>query len=198
MYYIIYETTNLVNGKKYRGAHICESLDDGYLGSGRLIKKAISKYGFSSFERVILVLCDNIEDMFIQESIYVDKDWVANPSTYNLKIGGEGGWDYINKECLRWNEEKKLLHSIEMKKKRAAGEWGPKNPTYGFKGKTHSSETRKRLSENNAMTLSEEEVLQRIEQWKSLPDVRGKIMRVSSLWNVSHTQVRRFVAKYNI
>jgi len=196
MYYIVYETTNLVNNKKYRGAHICQSLDDGYLGSGRLIKKAISKYGFSSFKREILIQCDDVETMFEQESLYVNKDWVSDPTTYNLKIGGEGGWDYINKECLRWNEEKKLLHSIEMKKKREIGEWGPKNPTYGFKGKSHSSETRKIISQNNAMTLSEEQILTRIEQWKSLPDERGKIKKISSMWNVSHTQVRRFVSKY--
>lgn len=196
MYYIIYETTNLVNGKKYRGAHICESLDDGYLGSGKIIKKAISKYGFSSFKREILIQCDDLESMFEQESLYVNKDWVSDPSTYNLKIGGEGGWDYINKEGLRWNEEKKLLHSIEMKKKRELGEWGPKNPTYGFKGKSHSAETKKRISQNNAMTLSEEEILIRINQWKSLPDKRGKIKKISSMWNVSHTQVRRFVNKY--
>lgn len=198
MYYIVYETTNLFNGKKYRGAHICESLDDGYLGSGSLIKKAISKYGFSSFKRDILVYCDDVKTMFEQEALHVNKEWVSDSSTYNLKIGGSGGWDYINTEGLRWNEEKKILHSIEMKKKRETGEWGPKSPTRGFKGKSHSSESRKKISQNNAMTLPEEKVTERIEQWNSLPDQRGKIMKISSMWNVSHAQVRRFVTKYII
>jgi transcription antitermination factor NusG len=31
MKYLIYETTNLINGKKYRGAHVSNELDDGYL-----------------------------------------------------------------------------------------------------------------------------------------------------------------------
>ena len=198
MFYIVYETTNKINGKKYRGAHVCEQINDSYIGSGKLLKRAIEKYGFDSFERTVLVECKNVEEMFLQEAIYVSAEWVADPTTYNLKVGGEGGWDYINKEHLRWNEEKKRLHSIEMKKKRESGQWGPKNPTYGFKGKTHTIESIKKISENNAMTLSEEEVLNRIEQWKSLPNIRGKITRVSSLWNISHTQVRRFVAKYNI
>ena len=198
MFYIVYETTNKINGKKYRGAHVCEQINDSYIGSGKLLNRAIEKYGFDSFERTVLVECQNVEEMFLQEAIYVNVEWVADPTTYNLKVGGEGGWDYINKEHLRWNEEKKRLHSIEMKKKRESGQWGPKNPTYGFKGKTHTIESIKKISENNAMTLSEEEVLNRIEQWKSLPNIRGKITRVSSLWNISHTQVRRFVTKYNI
>ena len=193
MYFIIYETTNKINGKKYRGAHICESLNDNYLGSGRLLKKAIAKYGIENFERNILEVCDNIESMFKKEAEYVNSEWVENSNTYNLKIGGEGGWDYINKKGLRWNEEKRRLHSIEMKKKRLSGEWGPKDPSNGFKGRKHSDETKKKLSENNGATLSEDVIQFRIDTWNSIPDRRGKIMEMSKLWNVSHTQVRRFI-----
>lgn len=46
--YFIYETTNLKNGKKYIGKHYGE-LNDSYLGSGTLLKKAIEKYGKESF-----------------------------------------------------------------------------------------------------------------------------------------------------
>ncbi len=67
MYYIIYETTNTINGKKYRGAHICKSLEDEYYGSGKLLKKAISKYGIENFERKILMICDSVDHMFEQE-----------------------------------------------------------------------------------------------------------------------------------
>jgi group I intron endonuclease len=50
---IIYKTTNLINGKIYVGQHFT-SADDGYLGSGLVIKKAISKYGKQNFKREIL------------------------------------------------------------------------------------------------------------------------------------------------
>ena len=33
MYYFIYKTTNLINGKYYIGQHHTEDLNDGYLGS---------------------------------------------------------------------------------------------------------------------------------------------------------------------
>lgn len=196
MHFIIYETTNLVNGKKYRGAHVTSSLDDGYIGSGKLLKKAIAKYGFDSFEHSILQECSSVEEMFKAEANYVSPEWVENPNTYNLKVGGEGGWDYINKNSLRWDEEKKRIHSIEMKKKRRLGEWGPNGPSYGFKGKTHDSNTKKKISINNGMNLDQSQIKTRIDEWNSLPDVRGKVSKISNSWGISHTQVRRFIDKY--
>ena len=44
MYYFIYRTTNLINGKYYIGQHHTEDLNDGYLGSGRVFIQAIKKY----------------------------------------------------------------------------------------------------------------------------------------------------------
>lgn len=41
MFYIIYETTNIINGKKYIGKHVSNTLEDNYLGSGIAVKNAI-------------------------------------------------------------------------------------------------------------------------------------------------------------
>ena len=90
MYYIIYKTTNLINGKYYIGKHQTENLDDGYLGSGVALKKAIKKYGKENFNREIICFCENDEEMDNKEIEIVDSSIVEDPNSYNLGLGGEG------------------------------------------------------------------------------------------------------------
>ena len=66
----------------------------------------------------------------------------------------------------------------------------------GFLGKTHSIETRKRISENNGRTLSEEIINFRIMEYKNIEKRNGYIQRLAEQWNVSHTQVQRFIKKF--
>jgi len=53
MYYIVYETTNNINGHIYIGVHITSVIDDGYVGSGKVLQRAIKKYGLEYFTRKI-------------------------------------------------------------------------------------------------------------------------------------------------
>lgn len=100
--YFIYETTNLINGKKYRGACTTKlaSLHPSYYGSGSLLLKAIEKYGKQNFRREILEFATSSEELYILESKYVTPEWVNSSNTYNMKVGGFGGFDHIrnNKE----------------------------------------------------------------------------------------------------
>lgn len=89
IYYFIYETTNLINGKKYRGMHKTSNLNDGYLGSGKALQNAIIKYGKQNFIREILDFCSSYEELIELEKYYVDDDWVREISNYNLKTGGQ-------------------------------------------------------------------------------------------------------------
>ena len=89
--YILYETTNLVNGKKYRGIHKTNNLEDGYLGSGTALKLAVKKYGEENFSRDIIEFCETYDELLIKESVYVDDEWVKDKSNYNLKTGGQSG-----------------------------------------------------------------------------------------------------------
>jgi len=89
MYYFIYETTNIVNQKKYRGYHSTDNIDDGYLGSGVAIKKAIKKYGVDNFKREILEFCKSLDEVLVREKFYVDEVWVKSKNNYNLVLGGK-------------------------------------------------------------------------------------------------------------
>lgn len=96
---IIYRTVNLANDKFYVGKHNTSS-DDGYLGSGLLLNRAIKKYGIGNFQREILEHCTsaNINDR--------EKFWIAELSAcqfgYNIAEGGQGG------KTRDWTEEERI------------------------------------------------------------------------------------------
>lgn len=94
-HYLIYKTTNLVNGKIYIGKHETDNLDDGYLGSGNLLRRAIKKYGEKNFKREILFECSSREEMNAKETELVNEDFLNRDDVYNIKLGGQGGWDYV-------------------------------------------------------------------------------------------------------
>lgn len=92
MYYLVYKTTNLINGKYYIGCHQTSNKTDTYIGSGTLLKRAIKKYGKENFKKEIIFEASSPEEMFSKEKSLVH----IGPDTYNLKSGGEGGWDHLN------------------------------------------------------------------------------------------------------
>jgi hypothetical protein len=80
LYYgFIYITENLLNGKKYIGQRAYTKGWQGYLGSGRALKRAIKKYGRMNFSRKIISEW---------ETFILENDAVKNPQFYNLIEGG--------------------------------------------------------------------------------------------------------------
>lgn len=100
-YYTIYRITNLINGKSYVGKHVTDDLDDDYMGSGKLLKRAIQKYGSVNFRKDILEILDTESKMNLAERILVVTD---HEVSYNLCPGGQGGWGYINENGLQQTE----------------------------------------------------------------------------------------------
>ena len=194
LFYTIYETTCKVNGKKYRGFHVTSNPNDDYLGSGSFLKKAIRKYGAENFEKHVLEFCESFEAMLIAEAKWVDESWISREDTYNLLEGGKGGWDYINTLGLRWTEEKKIEWSALMKKKKAGCRFPAKAyETPGFLGKKHTEESKRKITENNASRLTQEEVTKRLNDVSTIEKKRGYIGKLANMWGISHTQVRRFL-----
>ena len=71
-YYGIYKITNLTNGKMYIGQHKTANIDDGYMGSGIIILRALKKYGVENFRKEWLMFCEDEEDLNYMERVYVD------------------------------------------------------------------------------------------------------------------------------
>lgn len=91
MHYFIYKTTNNINNKIYIGIHKTKNLNDGYLGSGKLLLRAIKKYGKDNFSREILAYFDSEQEMALYEESIVDFSFVDREDTYNIMIGGKYG-----------------------------------------------------------------------------------------------------------
>lgn len=144
MYYTVYKITNTINEKHYIGMHVTNDLDDGYMGSGKLIKQAIKKYGKKNFVKEILHVFDNEEDMRNKEKELV----VLNETSYNLCDGGKGGFGYINRSDIPKFKGKK--HSDETKSKIAS----KLNGNNHFGGKKHSDETKKTIGEKTKQKLT--------------------------------------------
>jgi hypothetical protein len=90
MYHIVYKITNTVNNKIYIGIHSTNNLEDGYLGSGVCIIRAIKKYGETNFKRDIIHFCNSSQEALDKEAEIVTKEFIEREDTYNLKGGGQG------------------------------------------------------------------------------------------------------------
>ena len=156
MAWCIYRITNLVNGKTYIGQHKYKDLNDKYMGSGKLIKKAIEKYGRENFTKTILY--SNIqykETANDVERFAIAKERVIGKAEYNLADGGGGSSGVHHTEEARrklseskkgnsWNKGKPK--SEEQKKKMSELRKGKSNTFW--KGKHHTEETKKKMRES--------------------------------------------------
>ena len=88
--YYVYKTTNLINQKIYIGKHKGFP-DDSYLGSGKILKQAIKKYGIEKFFKEILVVCKDNQEANYWEKYYIAEFNSFQPYGYNISKGGDWG-----------------------------------------------------------------------------------------------------------
>ena len=89
MYGYIYKVTNTMDGKIYVGQHKSSSTDDNYLGSGKLIKRAVRKYGKNHFTKEILMVCDSKEELDYWEVELIEQLKTQDHTIgYNIAQGG--------------------------------------------------------------------------------------------------------------
>lgn len=100
MYYYIYKTINVKNKKFYIGKHVTANINDGYLGSGKLLAAAIKKYSKENFILEILEFCKDLSDLNKKEIEYISEEMIYSESCYNIALGGQGGnlGEIVNKK----------------------------------------------------------------------------------------------------
>jgi len=109
--FIIYKTINSINGKIYIGQHNCQICfndndcefkpGEHYRGSGKLIRRAINKYGIENFSRETLHKTKIEEEASLLEIEEIEIHDSTNPKIgYNISLGGNGG------NVMNWQEVK--------------------------------------------------------------------------------------------
>lgn len=89
MYHYFYKIINKLNNHYYYGIHSTDNLNDGYMGSGRNLRRAINKYGIENFEKEIIKFFDTREECAKYEQLIVNENLVLAKDCYNISLGGE-------------------------------------------------------------------------------------------------------------
>jgi len=173
-----YRITNQINWKYYFGIHSTNSLDDGYLGTGKLIKRAIKFYGKENFVKTIIADYPTRKEASDHEKLAVTKFQIEDQNCYNVRTGGDNEnvmiftkedvdriygsrrgiprTDEIKERISKTltgksvSEETRKLLSKLGKERNLTGE---RSPNFGkpgrFAGKHHSEESKQRISDSN-------------------------------------------------
>jgi hypothetical protein len=163
---IIYKTTNLINGKIYVGSD--KNNNEKYLGSGKLLKQSIKKYGKQSFKKEVLQKCSSLNELKYSESYWIKKlKSNIRGIGYNISDGYYGGdcfSNHPNKEEYR----QKLKNAIIGEKNRMFGKsvydvWKEKYSKKDYEEKV--LEYKKKLSEGVRKSLKNRKVKGAYENW---------------------------------
>ena len=119
---ILYETMNLINNKFYIGMD--SKNNPKYLGSGKILTRAIKKYGKDNFKKIILEKCSTFEELCEREIYWIGK---LKPP-YNIAKGGTGGHTMKNATKEQIDKYREKLRKANT-------------------GKIRSNETKKKISE---------------------------------------------------
>jgi len=107
IYNYVYRLTNTTTGMEYIGVHRTDNLADGYMGSGRIIKRAIQKYGREAFKKEIIAQFNTYMEALEEERRLVNKEYINRPDTYNIREGGFGRCEWSDQHRKEFSAYKK-------------------------------------------------------------------------------------------
>ena len=160
-YHYIYKITCKITNRYYIGMHSTDDLNDGYFGSGKRLWFSINYHGKENHVKEILEFLPTRQLLKEREKEIVNKELIGEILCMNLKEGGDGGFvneehrqKFINSEgpknfANKVKEDKEFGDKIKetlLKNVYSAHKNG--NIKYDtMKGKNHSDETKKLMSE---------------------------------------------------
>ena len=112
-YNYTYVTINLINVKKYIGDHTTDDLDDGYLGSGIALQRAIKKYDKTQFKKEILEFFDTKQEAFNAQEKWINEYNTLVPNGYNISL--KGGHQCKNSISEETKKKISITTSLKLK-----------------------------------------------------------------------------------
>ena len=150
-HHIGYQTHHLPTGRYYIGIHSTEDLDDGYLGSGKHLRRAVRKHGRGEFRRHLVKVFATREEAEAWEAEIVTDAVVRDPRSFNLKTGGSAGVngpeaiDRI-KRALRKPAVKAKIAAVHVGAKRSPeAKAAMRDARRGREGRPHTAQSRARI-----------------------------------------------------
>jgi hypothetical protein len=140
--------------------HSTTKLDDGYMGSGKILRYSIRKYGVENHTKEIVEFLPTREELVLRETEIVNKELISDGKCMNLKEGGTGG---LSSETHKFNFRKAGINGF-IEKIKTNGEFkqthvertskyiieynnSGKNVSPRFKDKNHTNESKRLMSE---------------------------------------------------
>jgi hypothetical protein len=203
MFYTVYQVVNKINGKIYIGKHQTKDLEDGYMGSGKILRRAQEKYGVENFEKQILHVFETEEEMNLKEKELVTEEFCLLESTYNLCEGGKGGFGYINSSGIRNGFESRtddsktrtaILKSSARGRQTQKKLWLERGEWYDKNAKMRSDSVRKFIEENGhwwAGKTHTKESKQKIGLTNSILQSGSKNSQFGSMWITNGTENKK-------
>ena len=155
--------------------HSTDNLEDGYLGSGKILGYSISKHGKENHLKEILEHCSSRDELKKREKEIVNEELLADKLCLNIKVGGEGGgpsWDKLSPES-RFNQ-------YLGKKKRVGTKISEEHKlkiANANRNKVRTAEMRKRISDGHK---------------KRDPSTYASADRSNSMW-INNGSKRKFI-----
>ena len=162
----IYKTICLVTGRYYIGMHSTSNIDDGYLGSGLVLRRSIRKYGKENHSKEILEFLPDRYSLQIREKEIVTEITIKHELCMNLTPGGQGGFSIqqqiengrrgnITQKMLIENNPEWVRKKFDKMSKKISEQYATgkreRKYFYDWNGKHHTEESKNKIGIKNSI-----------------------------------------------
>lgn len=215
MYGYIYRITDLTNGKCYIGQHKYDKpmLDPKYHGSSSILKNQIKKHPKNFLEEIIFIAA-TLDELNYFETYFIEHMNTLYPNGYNLNTGGDH-YQVSDETKVKMRKKHKPFSAdtkLKMSQSKKGKKLPPRNKEWSDrigksnKGKHHTEETKKQISETLKGRVCSEETCQNMTTYhiskEQLYNLYIKdnltISFIADLLGCSSECIRRKLKKYGI